>query len=92
MRFVKYMGIRHDYHQEDTTWYRYKELELSLEFACVNSVALETGETGLALLCSIPMKLRDSTERRGYGIGGLVPFLRREEMETGIFSSMHHLI
>lgn len=49
VRLVKYMGIRHNYHQGDTTWYRYKELELSLEFACVNSVALETGETGLAL-------------------------------------------
>lgn len=35
------------------------------------------------------MKLRASTDRRVYGIVVLVPFLRREEMETGTFSFTH---
>lgn len=43
------MWIQHDYHQGDTTWYQYKELEVSLEVARANSMALETGETGLEL-------------------------------------------
>lgn len=31
------------------TWCQYKVLEVSLEVACANSMALETGETGLEL-------------------------------------------
>ena len=43
------MWIQHDYHQGDTTWYQYKELDVSLQVACAKSMALETGETGLEL-------------------------------------------
>ena len=43
------MWIQHDYHQGDTTWYQYKELDVSLQVACAKSTALETGETGLEL-------------------------------------------
>ena len=31
------------------TWYQYKALEVSLEVARANSMALKTGETGLEL-------------------------------------------
>ena len=43
------MWIQHDYYQGDTTWYQYKELDVSLQVACAKSMALETGETGLEL-------------------------------------------
>lgn len=69
--------------------YQYQELESSPKCVCANSMALETGETGLYLLWSTHMKLRASTDRRVYGIVVLVPFLRREEMETGTFSFTH---